>query len=72
MTVEDYMKLPKKRLAELLVERDKMGGIVLPVSPSVAPYFCDGTHCTNPHHDCINCPSRFDSAWDITLNSNLP
>lgn len=70
MTVKDYMKLPKKRLAELLVERDKMGGIVLPFTPNIKPWVCDGTHCVNPCHDCINCPTRFDSAGNITPNSN--
>ena len=27
---------------------------------------CDGTHCTNPHGDCINCPRRFSSGGTIT------
>jgi len=22
------------------------------------PFYCDGTHCTNPHYDCVNCPGR--------------
>ena len=70
MTVEDYMKLPKKRLAELLAERDKMGGIVLPLNPTTTPWVCDGTHCINPFHDCINCPTRFNNAGNITPNSN--
>lgn len=27
---------------------------------------CDGTHCTNPHGDCIDCPRRFSSGGTIT------
>lgn len=40
LTKEDYMCLPKERLAELLVERDneKIEPIVIPSSPSIPPY----------------------------------
>ena len=39
LTKEDYMRLPKERLAELLVERDneKVDPIVVPSTPSI-PY----------------------------------
>jgi len=63
MTKEDYMYLPKARLAEMLVERDK--GIVNPSNPINIPYIqidntCPNTGglCTNPFHDCINCLRR--------------
>lgn len=29
---------------------------IMPTSPSVCG--CDGTHCTNPQMDCINCPRK--------------
>lgn len=59
LTKQDYMRLPKERLAELLVERDNeiLTPITLPTIPSNPSLFwCDGIHCTNPQMDCINCP----------------
>ena len=65
LTKEDYMRLPKERLAELLVEMDneKVDPIVVPSTPSIpimptqpSGWGCDGVHCTNPQMDCINCP----------------
>ena len=61
MTKEDYMYLPKARLAEMLVERDKQIA-----QPAInVPYVkidntCPNTGglCTNIFHDCINCPKR--------------
>ena len=61
LTKEDYMRLPKERLAELLVERDNeiLTPITLPKIPSNPSLFeCDGIHCINPQMDCINCPRR--------------
>ena len=37
LTKEDYMRLPKERLAELLVERDAMETMPI-VVPAPAPY----------------------------------
>lgn len=36
---------------------------IMPTPPN--GWGCDGTHCTNPHRDCINCPVR-DSSGTIT------
>ena len=36
LTKEDYMRLPKERLAELLVERDAME--IIPSVPNTTPY----------------------------------
>ncbi len=36
----------------------------MPTPPS--GWGCDGTHCTNPHHDCINCPVKYSSGGTIT------
>ena len=60
MKKEDYMRLPKERLAEMLVERDNQP-VYIPSFPQYIPYynmFCPltGGACTNPHHDCYNCP----------------
>lgn len=61
LTKEDYMRLSKERLAELLVEMDShpIEPIQIPAMP-VTPsgWWCDGIHCTNPHFDCINCPRK--------------
>ena len=36
---------------------------IMPTTPS--GWGCDGTHCTNPHHDCINCPREYSSGGTI-------
>ena len=64
LTKEDYMRLPKERLAELLVERDNESEEIPPITFPTIPVKrsdipCDGTHCTNPQMDCINCPRRY-------------
>lgn len=64
MTKEGYMRLPKERLAELLVEMEEkfLQPITIPNMPAIPTtphgWICDGTHCTNPFHDCINCPIK--------------
>lgn len=62
LTKEDYMKLPKERLAELLAERDLSVTHVpvyhLPYSQTLPCYAPDGI-CTNPQRDCINCPKTY-------------
>ena len=62
MTKEDYMRLPKERLAELLVERDKSVQPLIRIMPTDSPrlqcYEPGGT-CINPFRDCINCPKTF-------------
>ena len=37
---------------------------IMPTPPS--GWGCDGKHCTNPHHDCINCPLQYSSGGTIT------
>ena len=58
LTKEDYMRLKKERLAELLVELTSGPNLVsIPVIPNEEPLrWCDGTICTNPQMDCIGCP----------------
>ena len=57
MTKKDYMRLPKERLAELLVEADQRLRPFI-VALKLQCYEPGGT-CTNPFHDCINCPKTF-------------
>ena len=64
LTKEDYMRLKKERLAELLVELTNQPEVIpplntppIPVLPEIfTDWRCDGVHCTNPNRDCINCP----------------
>lgn len=61
MTKEDYMKLSKERLAELLAERD-LGTMnnPAPVSPYDPRPLCGfGGYCTNIHRDCVGCPGVY-------------
>ena len=57
MTVEDYMKLSKRRLAELLVERDNQPNVsYVPWwlgQSKVCPY--TGLECSRILQDCYNC-----------------
>ena len=61
MNKEDYMRLPKERLAEILAERDAKAQPIYIPTPPISPYSFDycpisGGACTNPFHDCVNCP----------------
>lgn len=65
LTKQDFMRLSKERLAELLaellVEMDchPIEPIQIPVMPTTpSGWGCDGIHCTNPQMDCINCPRK--------------
>ena len=69
LTKEDYMKLPKERLAELLVEKDKQLPIIVPpFSSKITPCYAPDGICTNPQRDCINCPKTYEQS---TITTNL-
>ena len=76
MTKEDYMRLPKERLAELLAERDARDTIIKSIpqpSIQIPTYVPDCFHdgpCTNPFHDCINCPRMFGWERGFTSDTN--
>lgn len=57
MTKQDYMRLSKERLAELLAERDAQQPIQ-PVKwhPYQTTCGIDGGMCINPFHHCDGCP----------------
>ena len=69
MTKEDYMKLSKERLAELLAERDREPAVTMPYTPDLRCYEPDGL-CMNPQMDCVNCPRRYvgGAHWTTTTN----
>ena len=80
MTVNDYMKLSKKRLAEMLVERDKIDSqrqaplmpYPYPITYESKPCYAPDGICTNPFHDCINCPRQFGSGgYTTSTNTNI-
>lgn len=62
MRKEDYLKLSKQRLAELLEEYDNRDRMHSDWSyfgennTNLVPCWAPGGYCSNPHHDCINCP----------------
>lgn len=64
MKKEDYMKLSKERLAELLAERDAMPPSPVRIEPIViggtgtVPCYAPDGICTNPQMDCIDCPKK--------------
>lgn len=73
MTKQDYMRLPKERLAELLEEKDRMKDMLLQQIEHPMPYeqqgnipcFAPNGICTNPHRDCILCPKD----WNIGIKT---
>lgn len=76
MTKEDYMKLSKERLAELLVERDNKPYIISSQPNKTFFPHCCGPNgvCTNPLKDCINCPMLSGGvvgSWNITTTNNV-
>ena len=74
LTKDDLMRLPKERLAEMILEMDKQQ-IVYPINIQpvqvgtyTPPCFAPDGVCTNPFHDCINCPGKNNSSGKITTN----
>ena len=70
MTKDDYMRLPKERLAELLVERDWEQKKTEPPFIPFAQCFDPNGLCMNPFHDCINCPRQSSGAGTWVSTSN--
>lgn len=76
MTKEDYMKLSKERLAELLVEKDREIDIVeklkyTPLAPYQIPCYAPNGICMNPYRDCINCPKLSYTGGTWTTDTNI-
>ena len=73
MIKEDYMRLPKERLAELLAERDEQdrNRTIIPYQLTLGGqynppcYALDGI-CVNPQRDCINCPKSWSDGSNLT------
>ena len=75
LTKDDLMKLSKERLCELLLEEwSKKENAFKPFEfPSLGRDDCfHGGQCTNPFHDCINCPRIFgDGSWTTSDNTEI-
>ena len=73
MKVEDYMKLPKETLAEELARRDLISSPspLVPLTVNQLNCFEDFSKCTNPHHDCINCPHRYSTGGTRTTPNSM-
>lgn len=72
LTKQDLMRLPKERLAELIVEMQEEKSLTLTTPEKDVPHFIPfqtqhpycweaGGICTNPQMDCINCPKHSSS-----------
>lgn len=79
LTKSDYMRLPKERLAELLVERDEQdrNRTIIPYQPALGgqynpPCYAPNGVCVNPFNDCIDCPKRFGSGGYSTTSELQP
>lgn len=72
MTKEDYMRLPKERLAEMLVARDNEPTVrYIPFQSQRLKCFESGGVCTNPLIDCNDCLKRFGDDTTITTHTIL-
>ena len=59
MTKDDFMKLPKERLAELLAENEtQTSKYPFVINEEYVPCWAPNGWCSNPFHDCINCPKQ--------------
>lgn len=75
MTKEDYMRLPKERLAELLAERDNEPQRLVFPNPNNGynvPCYAPNGVCANPFHDCIDCPKMFGGGGYTTSSGSQP
>ena len=77
LTKQDLMRLPKERLAEIIMEMQKdppflttgEKDVPIPISYNLPRPLCyePGGTCINPFHDCINCPRQ--STIGISTNT---
>ena len=68
------MKLSKERLAELLEEKDNESRYVPSYPPIIVsrpnpPCYAPDGICTNPQHDCVNCPRTGGNGYTWTTNT---
>lgn len=82
--VEKYMLLDKKTLAELLALKEWQEQAqpqyptypsypIYPTYPNIpqGPWVTYCQHCTNPFHDCINCPYHTTGGWPTEIVTNV-
>lgn len=80
--VEKYMLLDKKTLAELLALKEFQEQAhpqyptypaypTYPYVPQQVPWVTYCEKCTNPFHDCINCPHHSATGFPIEVTTNV-
>jgi len=76
---EIYANMPKEKLIDMLIACNETlddlyeQQIATPYQnvPYGVYYNCsDWAHCSNPHHDCINCPLMYSSGVGIYTSSS--
>lgn len=66
LTREELSNFSKERLIEMICELQEKQNVCVPYVVGV-PYahepmcYEPGGFCTNPHHDCVNCPATSSS-----------
>ena len=74
---QKYMSMTKEELAALLTSKEMLEtnfNYEITDLPDLPPQPCylKKCECTNPFHDCINCPYKTTGGWDTSLSSNVP
>ncbi len=61
----DEYEVDKRRVDDIKSALDEIipAPAPYPIQPIIAPYYqapcSDWAHCSNPHHDCVNCPLMY-------------
>lgn len=80
LTKQDLMRLPKERLAEIIVEMQEPLTLTTPEKdvPHFIPFqdtrplcYEPGGQCTNPMRDCINCPRQPTIGINTTTGTSI-
>ena len=73
---QKYMSMTKEELAALLTSKEMLetnfNFNYEITDPLPQPCYLKRCMCTNPFHDCINCPYQTTGGWDTSLSSNVP
>ena len=71
---QKYMSMTKEELAALLTSKEMLetNFNYEITNPLPQPCYLKKCVCTNPFHDCINCPYQTTGCWDTSLSTNVP
>lgn len=67
-----YEQTPKEKLIDMLIESNHVIRILQESKNNTNNYYdcSDWRHCSNPFHDCINCPLMFSAQTETTNGEN--